>query len=71
MDPNSGKLYTDAELKKLDAEYRAQLVELRGTPEDIERISRATAHYAAITGPDKSKARAANKAARKARRNNR
>lgn len=71
MDPNSGRLYTPEQVAKLDAESRARLVELRGKPEDIERVSRATAHYADMTGQNREKRRAASKAARKARRNNR
>lgn len=41
MDPNSGKVYTDAEVAKMTAERRAELVEMRGSEEHIRRISEA------------------------------
>jgi hypothetical protein len=41
MDPNSGRLYTEAEMADLSEARRAELVELKGKREDIERISQA------------------------------
>lgn len=43
MDPNSGKLYTEGDMALMTKEERDRLVELRGKPEDIERISEAVA----------------------------
>jgi hypothetical protein len=71
MDPYSGRVYSDAEVKYLPAETRAGLVEISGSPAAISRLSHAAAHYSAVTGPDKARRRVANKAARKARRHNR
>ena len=41
MDPYSGKVYTDAEVAKLTAAERAELVEIRGSEEHVRRISQA------------------------------
>lgn len=41
MDPNSGRLYNEAQMAELDETERARLVRLEGRREDIERISGA------------------------------
>jgi hypothetical protein len=41
MDPNSGRLYSEQDMAKMTEEERARVVELRGSQEDIERISQA------------------------------
>jgi hypothetical protein len=71
MDPYSGKTYTSAEVPYLPLMVRSRLVSIGGSDADVARVSRAVEHYSAITGTDKAKRRAANKAARKARRANR
>jgi hypothetical protein len=43
MDPNSGKLYTEAQMAELTDEQRKRLVYMEGKTEDIERISHAVA----------------------------
>jgi hypothetical protein len=71
MNPFTGQTFTRAEFTALPATERAQLVEVKGSPAALDRLSRAAAHYSAVTGPDKARRRAANKAARKSRRHNR
>jgi hypothetical protein len=66
MDPHSGKLYPSLDAAKADGV--ADPILLEGPPAELERVSRAVAHYSAVTRGDKSKRRAANKVARKARR---
>ncbi len=41
MDPNSGRIYDEAEMAKLADDERARLVRMEGRQEDIERISAA------------------------------
>lgn len=41
MDPNSGRLYNEAQMAQLSEDERARLVRMEGRQEDIERISRA------------------------------
>lgn len=67
----TGNLVSTNFIKTLAAAEQAEYVEITGSPEAVQRVSRATAHYGAVTGVDRSKRRTANKAARKARRNNR
>ena len=43
MDPNSGRLYTPAQAAELTEAERAELVEIIGTREQVERVSRAVA----------------------------
>lgn len=71
MDPYSGRVYADAEIKALPADVASRLVLVEGKPEDVERLSQAAATFTGITSAERSKRRAANKAARKARRHNR
>jgi hypothetical protein len=71
MHVTTGQIISPAEFLVLPVSARTDYVQIDGTPEQVERLSRATAHYSAVTGVDRSKRRAANKAARKARRNNR
>lgn len=71
MHVTTGQVISSFEFKALPPAARADYVQVDGTPEQVARLSRATAHYSAVTGSDRSKRRAANKAARKARRNNR
>lgn len=47
------------------------LVEISGDPEHVAHVSQAVAHYHHVTSPVRAHRRAANKAARKARRLNR
>lgn len=58
MDPNSGRIYTQAEVEQLDPEIAKNLVTIIGTPELVKRIS----------GAVREQKRRKDKAARKARR---
>jgi hypothetical protein len=71
MHVQTGQTITNIEYAALPPAERSQYVEISGTAEQVARLSHATAHYTAVTGRDRSKRRAVNKAARKARRNNR
>jgi hypothetical protein len=68
MDPYSGKTYSQGDVQSLPTEVRDRLVTVEGDQQQVAHLSRAVAHYAAVTGQDKARRRAANKAARKARR---
>lgn len=46
MDPNTGRLYTPEEMAALDEKHKAQLVELKASVKDAERISLAVAELA-------------------------
>jgi hypothetical protein len=41
MDPNSGRLYTEAQMADMTDEEKARLVRLEGKQADIDRISGA------------------------------
>lgn len=70
MDPNSGRVLTHEQLYDLRAvdptEAARFTVELRGTEEEIQKISDAVKH--SISVKEKAARRARNKAARAARR---
>jgi hypothetical protein len=58
MDPNSGRIYEQQEYEALPPERQGELVQIIGTPEQVEKISRSI----------RNDNRRRNKAARKARR---
>jgi hypothetical protein len=71
MHVSTGQVISHTDFIALPASVQQDYVQVDGSPQNLARVSRAVAHYSAITSPDKARRRAANKAARKARRNNR
>lgn len=71
MDPNSGRLYASLDAARLAGVENP--VHITGRLEDIKRISDAVAevHRREMTAAEREAKRARNKAAKKARRNNR
>ena len=57
MDPNSGRLYTEAQMEELPEDERARLVHLKGSLADVERISNA------VSAMNRAERRRANRAA--------